>query len=256
MKVTPTSIKKLYFIFRIHFFKIVDVWRLEYVKGREYLGNTTQDQDLPQTDKTNPFHKDGQTAPFFWTKFNVILYRQTNILAHWMCAFMSPRSGILTFEAFFLFFIQEQNSTFSFLAICLQQRYDIMLPCRNYRKQSCLHPASEGQTVTKFSEHSKKAEKQQCRIYICPHAVFQVLPQAQRLGDASVAIKDDMRLLTEITLFHFSPLKDEILVGSCLRHQLKRSRVPEPSSQGPAAHGALRSGTNSHTRASLLHPHW
>jgi len=75
------------------------------------------------------------------------------------------------------------------------------------------------------------------------------------LGDASVAIKDDVRLLTEITLFHFSPLKDEILVGSCLRHQLKRSRVPEPSSQGPAAHGALRSGTNSHTRASLLHPH-
>lgn len=33
MKITPTSIRKLYFIFRIHFFKIVNVWRLEYVEG-------------------------------------------------------------------------------------------------------------------------------------------------------------------------------------------------------------------------------
>lgn len=50
MKITPTSIKMLYFIFRIHFFKIVDVWRLEYVEGREYL-------ETPQRVKACPSHK-------------------------------------------------------------------------------------------------------------------------------------------------------------------------------------------------------
>lgn len=57
MKITPTSIRKLYFIFRIHFFKIVNVWRLEYVEGWEYLGNTTQDQDLPQSNKKKSLSK-------------------------------------------------------------------------------------------------------------------------------------------------------------------------------------------------------
>lgn len=64
MKITPTSIKMLYFIFRIHFFKIVNVWRLEYVEGREYLGNTTQVKTHPSQTKPNPFQTDSQTVPF------------------------------------------------------------------------------------------------------------------------------------------------------------------------------------------------